>query len=320
LSRRALLTGGAGFVGQWLARALLERGDEVTFAGLEPPPSRRRLLSDREWTAIHHHPTDVRSADELRSAVEASAPDIVVHLAGVAFQPDADRDPAAAYDVNALGAVRLLRELARRRRQGTLDPVVLVIGSALQYGRHDAAEMPLTEQAEQRPLTVYAASKLAQEIAALQIFRATGLRVICTRSFNHSGVGHGDEYILPSLARRVAALGATRGTLPLGNDVVRDYLHVADVVDAYLRLVERGVAGEVYNVCSGTGVSVRQLAERVLLRAGASADISTDPALVRESDIPSLVGSPERLMRTTGWTITRSLDDIIDDLLHAQKD
>ncbi len=162
------------------------------------------------------------------------------------------------------------------------------------------------------------ASKAAQEIAALQIARATGLRVICTRSFNHSGVGHSGEYLLPSLVRRVVAMrrGAS-GTLALGNDVVRDYLHVSDVADAYIALAERGRAGEVYNVASGNGLSVRQLAADILLHAGVTADISTDPSLVRATDIPVLVGSPAKLMHDTGWKPSRTPSDIIDDLLHA---
>jgi GDP-4-dehydro-6-deoxy-D-mannose reductase len=97
-------------------------------------------------------------------------------------------------------------------------------------------------------------------------------------------------------------------------------LHVTDVVSAYLLLAERGVAGEVYNVSSGHGVSVRQLAEDVLLRVGAPVDISTDPALVRASDVPVNVGSPAKLKHDTGWTPLKTHADIIDDLLHAAKD
>src|SRR5204862_8152221 len=134
--------------------------------------------------------------------------------------------------------VRLLSAVATRKRSGTLDPVTIVVGSALQYGIHPPSEMPFRETAEQRPLTVYAASKLAQEVAALQAARANDLRVICTRSFNHAGVGQPPEYLLPSLVRRAMemkrAAGSAERSLALGNDAVRDYLHVHDVVQAYL--------------------------------------------------------------------------------------
>jgi GDP-4-dehydro-6-deoxy-D-mannose reductase len=246
--------------------------------------------------------------------VARAAADTVFHLAGMSFPPDADRAPIDAYDINTLGAVRLLDAVRRTRP----DATTLIVGTAVQYGAHPPAEMPLTERAEQRPATTYAGSKTAQEVAALESGRAHGLRIICTRSFNHSGVGHGPQYLLPSLVSRVRAIArGEEHALRLGNDVTRDYLHVADVVTAYIALAERGRAGEVYNVCSGVGASSRKLAADVLLRAGVSADISLEPSLVRASDTPVLVGSPEKLARDTGWSPTKTTTDIIADLLNA---
>ncbi|MGH7623595.1 MAG: GDP-mannose 4,6-dehydratase [Gemmatimonadaceae bacterium] len=318
---RALLTGGAGFVGQWLARALLQRGGDVDLAGLGDAFAGPNVLSLDERRATRWIAADVRDADQVEQAIERSRPDAVVHLAGVSFPPDAEQAPASSFDVNALGAVRLLSAIRRRTETGVLDPVVLIVGTGTQYGTHDASAMPLDERAERRPLTTYAASKAAQEVAALQVCRASAMRVICTRSFNHSGIGHGAQYLLPSLVARTRriARGADR-TLTLGNDVVRDYLHVDDVVSAYLHLLERGRAGEVYNVASGRGLSVTQLAADVLLRAGVRADISTAPALVRSSDTPILVGSPAKLTRDTGWIPLKTHADIIDDLLNAATD
>jgi GDP-4-dehydro-6-deoxy-D-mannose reductase len=315
---RALLTGGAGFVGQWLARSLLARGDHVDLAGLgralEGPP----ILTADERGATRWLTADVQDAEALDAAIEASTPDVVFHLAGVSFPPDADRTPTATFDVNVLGAVRLLASVSRRRASGTLDPVVLIVGSGVQYGRHEESEMPLDESAEQRPVSTYGASKAAQETIALQMFRESGVRVVCVRSFNHSGIGHGAQYLLPSLvarARGIAAGGPNR--LALGNDVVRDYVHVDDVVSAYALLAERGRPGEVYNVASGRGVSARQLAADVLHRTGVHADISTDAALVRATDIPTLIGSPAKLARETGWAPRKTHLDIIDDLLRS---
>ena len=122
--------------------------------------------------------------------------------------------------------------------------------------------------------------------------------------------------MIPSLvARALRVRAGGERTLRLGNDVIRDYLHVDDVVRAYLNLLERGTAGEAYNVASGRGVSVRQLAADVLLRVGASADISTDAALQRATDVPVLVGSPAKLTKDTGWTPRKTHLDIIDDLI-----
>ena len=316
---RALVTGGGGFVGQWLAKALLHQGAQVFAAGLGVPPQSSPALSSGEMRRIEWTVLDVRRAEDVERAIALTRPDVVYHLAGLSYIPDAQDAPTQAYDVNVLGAVRLLSAIARGRRAGTCDPTVLVVGSGMQYGRHDRAEMPLTESAAQMPLTVYAASKAAQEVVALQTCRTDGVRVVCTRSFNHSGPGHPPQFLLPALVRRALALRTSgERDLHLGNsESVRDYLHVDDVVSAYLTLTERGVPGEVYNVCSGEGVTARELATDVLKRLDVTADISTDPALVRTADVHTLIGSPSKL-QSLGWRRTRSRDDIIDDLIHAE--
>ncbi|MDE3151469.1 MAG: SDR family NAD(P)-dependent oxidoreductase [Gemmatimonadota bacterium] len=319
MTKRALVTGGAGFVGQWMARAMLALGWEVYSAGVGSPTG--AVLTPAERGAVRWLEMDVRSRAQVIAALDAARPDAIVHLAGISYLPSAADAPAEAWAVNVVGAVTLLSEVARRLRAGALDPRILVAGSAQQYGRHDPGELPLSENAEQRPLTVYAASKAAQEIAAMQAFRADGVQAIATRSFNHSGVGHDAHFLLPALVRRALALreGAdSERVIQIGNgDAIRDYLHVADVVDAYLALLDRGIPGEAYNVCSGEGVRVRTLTEQVLEHAGVVAEISSDPALQRSVDVPALVGSPEKLARATGWRPRRTRDDIIDDLLHA---
>ena len=314
MSKRVLVTGGSGFVGQWLSRALLERGWNI-FAGTIDWPPKAPLLTDAERDAVHWMMLDIRSDDEMTRAVERSAPDYVVHLAGIAFAPEANASPIRAFDINALGAMRLLLKLHDARAAATR---VLVVGSAEEYGQQPPAAYPIAETAVLRPLTPYAVAKASQELMALQAFRANGQQVICTRSFNHRGVGHGESYLLPTLVRRVRALPKGGGTLTIGNGhVVRDYLHVSDVVTAYLLLLERGQAGEVYNVCSGTGVTVQELANRVLARAGVSAVVASEPSLQRPIDVPILVGDNAKLRDATGWTVRRPVDDIIDDLLHA---
>jgi GDP-4-dehydro-6-deoxy-D-mannose reductase len=316
---RALVTGGAGFAAQWLERSLLERGWEVSGAGLGVPPH-PSVLGDAERRSVRWIEADVRRPADIAHALDAARPDAVFHLAGIAFVPAAAADPGETYEVNVVGAVRLLAAVGQHRQAGTLDPVVIVVGSGEQYGRHDATELPLSEAAAQCPLSVYAASKAAQEVVALHAARAQGLRVIATRSFNHSGPGQASHFLLPALvARALEARADGRARVAIGNRApIRDYLHAEDVATAYVALAERGVPGEVYNVCSGEGVAVGELAADVLQRVGVRADITTDPALVRPVDLPALVGSPAKLRRTTGWSPRRTRADIIDDLVHAQ--
>jgi GDP-4-dehydro-6-deoxy-D-mannose reductase len=324
-SRRALVTGAAGFAGQWLCRDLVRHGWLVTGTSLtgEPGPE---ILSPDDHALVTWRTEDLRDAGAVHAALDAADPDAVFHLAGVAFVPAAGDDPMLAFDVNVGTAVRLLREVRERRTAGTLDPVVLLVGSGEQYGRHDVLAMPLREEVECRPSTLYAATKLAQEVFALEAFRSEGVRVVCTRSFNHSGRGQQKSFLLPALVDRALAARAApdaerrspHAAIQVGNtDVVRDFLHVEDAVRAYVLLAQEGIAGEVYNVCSGQGVTVGEVAREVLGAAGVEAGLVSDDALRRAVDVPVLVGSNEKLRSDTGWMPRRTRADIITDLINA---
>ncbi len=314
MTRSALVTGAGGFVGRRLVRALAAGDWRVT-------ATERQVASGRgDGDDVRWIDGDVRDPAHLAAAVEAADADAIFHLAGVSFVPAAAADPVEAIDVNAVAAARLVSAVAAHRTATGRDPVVIVVGSGEQYGRHDAAALPLDEAAEQRPYNVYAASKVAQEMFALQAWRSQGVRTIATRSFNHSGPGQNGRFLLPGLVGRTRALrGGPRGVpLVMGNqDTVRDFLHVDDVVAAYIALADRGRPGQAYNVASGVGHSTGELARRVLARAGVDAPVEVDPALVRPAEVPALVGSAAKLAADTGWAPRRSLDDLLDDLIAA---
>ncbi len=318
---RALITGGAGFVGGYLIDALLRDGWKVTATALSKPTS---LLSGASGTAadeVQWCVGDVRDQAHVDEAVTLAQPDLVVHLAAISHLPTAAANPTAAWDVNVTASVRLLHALSKAWSAGTLAPRVLMVGSAEQYGRHDLQGERLTEQHGLEPRTVYAATKTAQEAAALQVWRASGLPVLLARPFNHSGKGQESRFLLPALTSRALSLrnAPAEAALVLGNtSPIRDFLHVSDVVAAYIALLRDGTPGLAYNVASGVGRSVREVAEQILVRVNRAPNLHEDPALVRPVDVPSLVGDPSRLQAATGWRPQRSFDDILDDLLHAE--
>jgi GDP-4-dehydro-6-deoxy-D-mannose reductase len=318
---RALVTGAAGFVGQWLSRALLAEGWDVTGVSLEGVPQ-RGVLSPAERAAVRWQAADLSEAGCFGPLLDAERPDAVFHLAGMAFVPAAGADPSAAWRANVLPAVGLMDALASRVAAGTLDPVVVVAGSAEQYGAHPAAAQPLPETAALAPRTTYAATKVAQEVAVLTAARAAGVRAIATRPFNHSGPGQSPAFLLPALVgRALAARQSGAATLPLGNPApVRDFSHVADVVSAYLALARRGTPGEVYNIASGVGHAVGDVVDRVLALTGCAARPAPAPDLQRSIDVPMLVGDPTKLRAATGWAPTRDLTAILEDLIHAPTD
>lgn len=305
-------------MGQWLVRALLASGEKVT-GFTYGPPSESGILTREQRNAADWIEGDIRDQSSIQSVIDKSSPDAIYHLAGITFVPQAGADPTGAYEVNTMGVARLLSGLARARRAGKRSPRVLVVGSAEQYGPHDRSENALRESATQRPVTVYAASKAAQETIALKGFPGFGIDVIATRSFNHSGPGQERRFLLPGLIDRIKSLAQKKGgQLPIGNTaVVRDFLHVEDVVAAYIALVARGQPGEVYNVSSGEGWSVGELVELALKITGVDAAVRQDESLMRPVDVEWLVGDNAKLRSQTGWTPKLGVEDIIRGLWHA---
>jgi GDP-4-dehydro-6-deoxy-D-mannose reductase len=318
---RALVTGGEGFVGQWLVKSLLADGVAVTATTVTDAPAPGTLAA-AEIAAVRWVPGDLAAGRDLapmHRLLEVARPDAIYHLAGISYVPAVGDDPVAALGINVGISVRLVEAARGWRDQEGADPAILVIGSAEQYGRQPAGAGLIGEHAELLPRTFYGATKCSQEHFALAAARTYGMRIIAVRAFNHSGVGQSPRFLLPSLVQRVLRCRAERGErVVVGNiDPVRDYLHVADVVDAYRALVASGEGGEAYNVCSGEGVSVGDLAREVLEEAGVVARVESDAALQRPVDVPYLVGDNAKLRARTGWAPRRGRRDIIRDHLHA---
>jgi len=313
-----LVTGADGFVGRWVIRALLGAGHGVVGA-VQPGPPRGDGLTEAERAAVRWAPLELGDVASVR-LVAALACDAVVHLAAVASGGDALRDPGVAWAVNAAGTARLLGELGRRRRAGEADPLVLVVSSAEVYGAGPAR--PLVETDPVAPRSPYAASKAGAELAAAETGLRTGLRVVVARAFPHTGPGQDERFVAPAFARRLRGARLARArVVKVGNLApVRDFLDVRDVAAAYVALLQRGTPGEVYNVASGTGLSLQELFERLAAIVGVAAIAEPDPEFLRPADIPFLVGDSTKLRAAAGWAPAIPLDRTLHDLVHAQAD
>jgi GDP-4-dehydro-6-deoxy-D-mannose reductase len=289
---RALITGGKGFVGQWLSAHLKDRGDEVAVIDIE---------------------TDVADGAAVRRVMADVQPDAVYHLAAMTHVGDSWDDPSQVLRVNVLGTAEILaaaRSLAASAR-------VLVVSSAEVYGVVSAEQLPLDETTPTSPASPYAASKLAAEAVALQAWRGYGQAVTVVRPFNHIGPGQSPNFFVPALAKRIVeARRAGTGSLPVGTLTTRrDFTDVRDVVRAYRMLIESGEPGGVYNVCSGRDVSMAEVAQDLLRLAGAALELVTDPTLVRPVDVPVLRGDASRLHQATGWEPVIPLATTLADVL-----
>jgi len=289
---RALITGGKGFVGRWLAAHLRDQGDEVVAIDLE---------------------TDVADQAAMDPVVAAAAPDAIYHLAAMTHVGESWQQPAEVLRVNVLGTATVLAAA----RALPNNPTVLVVSSAEVYGVVAPGDLPLTEESPVAPATPYAASKAAAEQVALQAWRGYRQPVVVVRPFNHVGPRQAPTFAVSALARRIVEAGRSGATeMAVGTLTTRrDFTDVRDVVQAYRLLVQRGEPGTVYNVCSGNDVPISDVAERLLALAGADVRLVTDPDLVRPVDVPVLRGDPSRLEAATGWKPVIPLEDTLRDVL-----
>jgi GDP-4-dehydro-6-deoxy-D-mannose reductase len=289
---RVLVTGGSGFVGRRLVAALRERGDDVVSAA----PSQGN---------DEHIPLDMTDAENVRAVVEMARPELVFHLAAQTFVPASIEDPLTTYRVNVDGTAYLLEAFR------DIKPRLVFASSAEVYGRRPQEDMPLRETLPLSPSNPYAASKAAGEALVLGWHHAYGIDAVISRAFNHIGAGQDSRFAVAAFAQRLARIASGQErVLTVGNvESERDFLDVRDVVAAYIAIAERGAAGEVYNVCSGQAVKMREVLRRLVNIAGVPVEIREDPELMRGAEVMRSVGDPSKLKRTTGWSPRISLED-----------
>ena len=310
---RILITGATGFVGTHLRHYLLNHTDwdivGTCYPDAPPPP----LDPKRE----HLLPLDLRDKNATNTTLADYPPDYVIHLAAQSHVPTAYKDPWGTLDNNIRGQLNLLEGCITLN----LKPHILIIGSGEEYGRADAAELPLVETHPLRPENPYSVSKVAQDVMGYQYFISYDLPVTRARPFNHVGPGQSPRFVLAAFASQVARIetGQQDPVMRVGNlEPARDFTDVRDVVKAYRSMMLDGEPGEVYNVCSGEAIAVRDLAEALIELSTIEQELVTDPELMRPVDIPVLLGDSERLRRATGWKpevpLPKTLSDLLDDM------
>jgi GDP-4-dehydro-6-deoxy-D-mannose reductase len=283
---RVFVTGATGFVGRVLMPRLEDAGHQA-------------IGVDRE--------VDVTDATALTGALRRHRPDAIVHLAAMSSVSASWRQPAECFRLNFVGTRTLLRAVE------TICPSarVLLIGSADQYAPTVAGSRGLDEQTPLQPRSPYARSKAAAELLG-QSAAARNLDVVRIRAFNHTGRGQPDHFVVSSFARQVADIrrGRQDPVLRVGNlESVRDFLHVQDVLDAYLALLDPAVPADVYNVASEHAISIREVLDRLIAMAEISPIIETDPERWRPTDW--LLGDASKLRALTDWKPRISLQAIL---------
>jgi len=309
---RVLVTGSTGFVGSHFGEFALAEGAEV-FGSYRWRSKTENIdhLRDRV-TLIECDLRDLSSVNEL---VASSRPDFIIHLAAQSYVHASWHSPAETFNTNTISQVNLLEAV---RAQGKAAPRFLAIGSSEEYGLVHEDELPIKESNPLRPLSPYAVSKVTQDLMAYQYFKSYALPIVRARAFNHEGPRRGDVFVTSNFARQIAEIeaGGREPTILVGNlKAVRDYTDVRDIVRGYWLLLERGDPGQVYNLCSGRGWAIQEILDFLLGESiNTSIRVREDPARLRPSDVPVLIGDCSRLT-ALGWKPRIPFEQTLRDLL-----
>jgi GDP-4-dehydro-6-deoxy-D-mannose reductase len=315
---RALITGITGFAGSHLAEYMLAEHPGVEIFGLRRWRSRMENIAHLE-SKVRLLECELRDATAVRVALERSRPDVIFHLAAQSFVPASWVSPADTLTANIVGQTNLFEAI----RELELDPVVQLACSSEQYGLVLPDEVPIRETNPLRPLSPYAVSKVAQDMLGYQYFQSYGLKTVRTRGFNHTGPRRGEVFVTSNFAKQIASIeaGLQEPVLRVGNlEAVRDFTDVRDMVRGYWLAATKGKPGEVYNLATGSGITIRAMLDLLLSLSHAQVEVETDPERLRPSDVEVLIGDSSRFRADTGWEPRIPFATTMRDLLDYWRD
>ena len=289
-----LIIGAAGFVGQHLIDALVQEDGAGIYATKLP----QEQLDDPRCTVCD---LDICDADAVLSLMQKIQPDRIVHLAAQSSVALSWKNPQLTAEINIMGTLNVLEAMKQAVPQARL----LCVGSGEEYGIVTPEQCPVREDAPLVPANFYAVTKSCAEQTAQHYVRAFGLHIVMTRSFNHFGPGQRETFVLADFCRQAAAISLKmqEPVIRTGNlSAKRDFTDVRDIVRAYLLLLEKGRAGEIYNVGTGKAKAIADLLGLIQKQSEVFFSVEPDPARFRPVDVPIIEPDVTKLRQDTGWT------------------
>jgi GDPmannose 4,6-dehydratase/GDP-4-dehydro-6-deoxy-D-mannose reductase len=313
-----LITGITGMVGSHLAEYIASDHPDVDIHGLvrwRSPMDHIAHLHD----AVRLHQGELRDLNSLTAVIRRVKPDWIFHLAAQSYVTSSFDAPADTLHTNVIGTANLLDAV----RAAGIDPKIHICSSSEVYGQVTAGEVPIRETNAFRPASPYAASKVGEDMIALQYFLSYGMKTVRTRMFTHTGPRRGDVFMESAFAKQIAEIesGRRRGPMKVGNlDSVRTFADVRDAVRAYWLLLEKCPAGEVYNIGGDRTMTVGEMLAILKRLARRAIDHEVDPSLLRPSDVTLQIPDTSKFREATGWTPRIPLERTLADLLEYHRD
>ncbi len=308
-----LITGFSGFVGRHFVEYLENHEKDCLVKGLDIQ-SPDFKLDHYKNIKIGFENIDLLSKDQVEYIIQEFQPNYILHLASFSSVAYSWRDPVQSFQNNTNIFLNLI-DAVRKLSKGTR---VLSIGSSEEYGNVNE-DLSLKEDHKLDPVSPYAVARISQEYLSRVYVNGYGLDIVLTRSFNHIGPMQNDIFVVSSLAKQLVEIkksGKNKGRLVTGDvSIVRDFTDVRDVVHAYYLLLKNGKKGHIYNVCSGIGLSIKDIIDIMAKQLNVEVDINIDHRLIRPADNRKIIGSNEKIKREIGWQnnipLEQSLKDII---------
>jgi GDP-4-dehydro-6-deoxy-D-mannose reductase len=308
-----LITGVTGFVGSHLAEWILKYKPGAEVYGTYRLRSKMEHILDIK-DKIHLVECELRDSHSVNEMIKVTKPDYIFHLAAQSFVPTSWNSPSDTLIVNQIGQLNLFEAV---RKYG-INPTIQIACSSEEYGLVYPHEVPIREDNPLRPLSPYAVSKVGQDYLGYQYYQSYGLKVIRTRTFNHTGPRRGESFVTSNFAKQIIEVekGIKPPVIYVGNlTAKRDFTDVRDVVRAYWLAVEKGIPGEVYNIASGIAYTIEEVLDKLIQLSKVNIAIQTDPSRMRPSDVEILLGDYSKFNQQTGWKPTIPFEQTLQDLL-----
>jgi GDP-4-dehydro-6-deoxy-D-mannose reductase len=312
--QKYLITGFSGFVAKHFLDYLETNNIEAKILGVDIcQPEIYATYKNIQWS---FELVDLLNQNTLEALILSFQPEYILHLASFSSVAFSWQNPAASFMNNTNIFLNILEII----RTGNLNCRIISVGSSEEYGNVSASDVPLKEDRRLEPVSPYAVASVSQAMLSKVYAKAYGLDIVRTRSFNHIGPGQKETFVISSFARQIVSLkknGEQGGSITAGNiSIVRDFLDVRDVVVAYYKLFQYGKSGEVYNICTGIGVSLKEIIHALAETNNVKIAIHVNNKLLRPDDNQIIVGDNTKIKEQTDWMpgipLKQSLRDISD--------
>ena len=307
---KALILGAAGFVGGYLAEYLKKEGWTVFATKM------KQETSQMDQVAVYD--LDLLDAEAVRVLLDRIKPDAIFHLAAQSSVACSWKKPVLTFDVNVKGCIHLLEAVRELEDKLKKKIRILIIGSSEEYGAVKEEE-PVKEEHPLCPRNLYAATKVCQNMVGKIYADAYQMEIVLVRAFNHIGPKQASTFVVADFCRQVAEIeaGKREAVMQVGNlSARRDFTDVRDIVHAYGMLIQKGRAGETYNVGSGTAVAVQEILEKILSFAKKEIRVELDPKKLRPVDVPVVEADIQKIREEIGWERQISLVDTLEETLN----